>query len=278
MTAVNEIIKLIGLSCTSGSNYLLNNISWTIDHGDQWVVFGRNGCGKTTLLSIIAGYKSFTSGQLEIFGTNYTDNNILQIRKRFGWISSSFFDNYYSNESVLAIVLSGLYGTLGIGYQLPTNKEIIRAMDLLDHLGIKKKHKLPFNMLSKGERQNVLIARAFITSPEILILDEPGTGLDVLARENLLHLIRELSNNKKMTTIYVTHYPEEILPSFNKCLLLHNGTIYKVGPTEELMNSNVMSAFLNTPVSVLKTGDRYLFSINRSENEGREQNEQDFWF
>ena len=262
MPDTDIVIKAEGLYCLSGSNYLLNDINWQVKRGEQWVVFGRNGCGKTTLLSIIAGYKSYSGGRLEVFGESYSEQNILAIRKRIGWISSSFFDKYYSHESVLSIVLSGLYGTLGLGCKYPANEEIAKAMALLDYFGIMPKHKLAFDMLSKGERQCVLIARAFITTPELLILDEPGTGLDVLARENLLKIIQELSVTHDMTTIYVTHYPEEILPSFDKCLLLRHGSIYQTGPTCELMNSTAISDFMNADIRVTHHENKFIFSVN----------------
>jgi len=256
------IVVAKNLTCLSGSNYLLNDINWEIQRGDQWVVFGRNGCGKTTLLSIIAGYKNYSSGTLRVFHEEYSAQNILTLRKKIGWISSSFFDKYYFHESVLSIVLSGLFGTLGIDHGYIPDEDVIHALNLLDNLGIKRKHKLSFSMLSKGERQNVLIARAFISDPELLILDEPGTGLDVIARERLLNMLQDLSENKNMTTIYVTHYPEEILPSFDKCLLLRNGTIYQTGNTEALLQSNTMSEFLNTPIDVSYHNKKFNFSLN----------------
>lgn len=257
------VIDVQNLFCLAGSNYLLNNINWQVKRGEQWVVFGRNGCGKTTLLSIIAGYKNFSGGTLKVFGQEFTADNILDIRKKIGWISSSFFDKCYKQESVLNIVLSGLFGTLGTSFNV-SNKDMVRAVTLLEDLGLKEKIKSSFDMLSKGERQNVLIARAFMTEPEILILDEPGTGLDVIARENLLNTINTLSREKNVTTIYVTHYPEEILPSFDKCLLLRQGTIYRCGETAELMTSAEMSEFVNFPVEVMRNNGRFDFTVKGS--------------
>ena len=254
------IIKATNLSCLSGSQFLLNNISWQIQKGDQWVVFGRNGCGKTTLLSIIAGYRRYTAGDLEVFGKCYTAENILEIRKRIGWISSSFFDKYYQKESALDIVLSALSATLGVPFDI-TNKQISRAKDLLTAFRLKDRMHFPFELLSKGERQQVLIARAFMTAPEVLILDEPGTGLDVLAREQLLSTIKQMVQEQEMTLIYVTHYPEEILPFFTKTILLRNGTIYKIGRTSELFTSEVMSDFFSYPVVMDYANGRYNFSI-----------------
>lgn len=254
------VIKTNKLSCLSGSQFLLNSISWQVEKGDQWVVFGRNGCGKTTLLSIIAGYKSYTSGELEVFGQKYDANNILAIRKKIGWVSASFFDKYYKQESVLDIVLSALSGTLGVPFEI-SNAQIVKAKQLLTDLGLKEKIHSPFDLLSKGERQHVLIARAFMTDPEILILDEPGTGLDVLARERLLVTIKELALAHDTTIIFVTHYPEEILPFFTKALLLRNGAVYKIGPTAELFTSEVMSDFFSYPVAINYANERYNFFI-----------------
>lgn len=254
------LIKVENLSCQAGAQFLLHDISWQIKQGEQWVVFGRNGCGKTTLLSIIAGYKSFSKGNLELFNDTYTAQNILDLRQKIGWISSSFFDKYYTCEAVLDIVLSGLFGTLGIQFAIE-NTAVQKAKGLLGELGLESKIRSPFDMLSKGERQQVLIARAFMTTPELLILDEPGTGLDALAREQLLGTIQKLAQAKQTTIIYVTHYPEEILPSFDKCLLLRKGIIYRIGETSELFTSEIISDFFDYPVEVKKEKGRYHFQI-----------------
>lgn len=245
------IIRAKGLGCRSGHRYLLREINWEVQKGQHWVVFGMNGSGKTTLLSIIAGFKTYTHGSLEVFGQQYGTGNVLSLRKRIGWVSSSFFDKYYSKESAMQIVLSGLFGTFGLGYDV-TDEQVVLAKTLLSRLGLEDKIDRPFYMMSKGERQNVLIARALIASPEILVLDEPGTGLDVFAREYMLSIVRELANETGVTIIYVTHYPEEILDVFQNCLLLKHGRIYAKGKTEELMNSKQLSSFLEYPVEVTK--------------------------
>lgn len=251
------------LSCLSGVRYLLKEVNWQVRRGEQWVVFGRNGCGKTTLLSIIAGYRGYSAGRLTVLGQTYTAENILQLRRGIGWISSSFFDKCYSRESVMAIVLSGKFATLGLDFDV-RNEDVVRALDLLRSVGLENKAKASFDVLSKGERQNVLIARAFMNRPQILILDEPGTGLDVLARERLLCTIQKMAQQERVTVIYVTHYPEEILPSFKHCLLLKNGAVYKKGLTAELMTSEEMSRFLESRVEVAYRHDRFDFSLSGS--------------
>lgn len=253
---MNEtVINVEKLSCFAGKECILSNITWQVNKGEKWVVFGKNGCGKTTLLSIIAGYKSFAKGKLEVFGQEYTADNILQLRRKIGWISSSFFDKYYTKEMALDIVLAGYTKTLSLSEAIPA-EVYRRAQELLRELGLKEKIYMPFDALSKGERQNVLLAREFIRLPEILILDEPGTGLDVMAREYLLSTLQVLAEDKEITIIYVTHYPEEILPVFDKTLLLRCGAVYKEGPTQELLQSAVMSDYWEYPVEMIYNNGR----------------------
>lgn len=244
---MEPIIQVENLCCQSGNRYLLRDITWQVNRGEHWVVFGLNGSGKTTLLSIIAGYKMATEGSLRVFGQPYTAQNILEIRKKIGWVSSSYFDNYYTKESALSIVLSGLCGTLGIDSTV-TFDDYIRAKELLREWNLDRKFDLPFSTMSKGERQNVLIARALIASPEILVLDEPGTGLDVVAREQLLRKISKLAENQNMTIIYVTHYPEEILPVFDHCIILQQGRIVDQGEITDVMASERLSKALNADI------------------------------
>ncbi len=243
------IIKATNLSCKSGYRCLLKDINWEVKKGEHWVVFGMNGSGKTTLLSAVAGFKKYTHGNLKVFGEEYNQENILKFRQRIGWVSSSFFDNYYTRESAMNIVLSGKFGTLGIEYDI-TERDIKKAQALLSELHLDGKFDQPFNMMSKGERQNVLIARALFFNPDILVLDEPGTGLDIFAREHLLNTVRDLAENTDIAIIYVTHYTEEILDIFQHCLLLRNGRVFNKGLTKDLFNSEIMTDFLGYPVEV----------------------------
>lgn len=240
---MSVIIKAENLACQSGRRFLIHQINWEVQIGDHWILFGMNGCGKTTLLSIIAGFKGYTKGMLQVFGQEYNEENIFDLRRRIGWVSSSSFDKYLSWESALSIVLSGVSGTLSMSRDI-TDADVKRARTLLKELRLGSKIDQPFALMSKGERQCVLIARALISNPEILILDEPGTGLDIYARDYVLRAIDDLAKNTDMTIIYVTHYAEEILPSFDKTLLMKEGRIFRQGTTEELFTNEVFSEFM----------------------------------
>ena len=244
------VIQAQNLGYQTGRRYLLRDINWEVYQGQHWVIFGLNGSGKTTLLSMIAGFKQPTHGQLTLLGQTYGLHNVLSLRKRIGLVSSSFFDQYYTQESALQIVLSGLFGTFGLSHSLQ-DEQVRLAQNLLSCLRLADKQDCPFRTLSKGERQNVLIARALISAPDILLLDEPCTGLDVLARETLFAIIRELAALNKVTLIYVTHYTEDILDLFEHCLLLRQGRIYAQGSTSEMLTSQRLSTFLDCPAEVV---------------------------
>ena len=247
MTAQENVIELNKLSYKVGNNYLLRDIDWKVKQGEHWLVFGANGSGKTTLLSIIAGMQYYTDGYVKVLGESFNKENILKIRKCVGLVSVSYFEKYYTKESALNIVLSGLCGTLCVDGRI-TLKDIKKAKDLLQAVGLGKKADHTFDMFSKGERQNILIARALICNPSVLILDEPCTGLDMHNRSNLFSTIDKISQKDNLTIIYVTHYSEEILPMFQKALLLKNGRIFEKGKTEELFSSEILTNYFNVPV------------------------------
>ena len=248
------ILKTTDLCFKSGKRYLIKDINWEINQGDHWLVFGMNGSGKTTLLSILAGFKSPTGGEIEVLGEKFSRENIFALREKIGWVSSSFFDKIFYREAALEIVLSGLNGTLGLDFTLQ-DKAVRKAKELLAQLNMEEKAKYQFGMLSKGERQNILIARALINAPEILVLDEMSTGLDIYAREKMRSLINLLVESGKATIIYVTHYPEEVQPFMNKTLLLRNGRVLAQGDTEQVLNKKNLEAMLNNDVEVSRAQD-----------------------
>lgn len=254
---MNTILQMKNLCCKSGKRYLLNDICWEVKEGEHWLIFGMNGSGKTTLSSTIAGYKSITSGSLTVLGETYRKETIFSLRKRIGWVSSSFFDKHYTVEPALQIVLSALTGTLNIDDTI-RDEDVRFAKRLLREVHMGEKMHQPFHLMSKGERQNVLIARALITRPQLLILDEPGAGLDIYAREQLMQTVRDLAEKSSVTIIYITHYPEEIQPFMNKTMLLRNGRIFAKGDTAAMITSEKLSALMNETVKVQRTQDGML--------------------
>ena len=153
-------------------------------------------------------------------------------------------------------MLSGKFGTFGLDFDI-TEADVIKAKALLEELHVPDKIDQPFQQLSKGERQNVLIARALFPTPDILVLDEPSSGLDVMAREHLLNTVRDLAEHTKVTIIYVTHYTEEILDIFQHTLLLRKGQVYAQGRTEEMFTEPMISEFLGYPVTIKRQDGQF---------------------
>ncbi len=238
----NEIIDVSRLNYKVGKKYLLRDINWKIKKGENWIVFGLNGCGKTTLLSIISGYRGYVQGEVSVFGTKEIT---LQERKRIAFVSSSFFDKIYSSESVLNIVLSGKFATFGVAYEIE-DSDLLRAKELLTEFHVGKFINARYNALSKGERQNVLLARAMMNNAEILILDEPCSGLDVKARDELLCKIERWASNPDLTVIYVTHHTDEILDVFDHTLLMRNSRVYRQGTTKAMFEAQLFQDFVDS--------------------------------
>lgn len=249
----DAIISARGLGYQVGSRSLLKNINWEIEEKSCWIVIGMNGSGKTTLLSILAGYRPFNHGSLLYKGQPYISQNVFDIRQNMGWISSSFFDQVYRNESVLEILVSGKTGAYGVEETSYQSKDICKIKQLLRSVGLEDRLDVPFHWLSKGERQEVLIIRSHLVEPKILLFDEPMTGLDVLAREKIRRFIGKLVAKKQHTMIYVTHHFDEISPTFfDHCMLLRHGQIFRKGKLEEVLTDEIISEFLDVPIRIEK--------------------------
>jgi len=259
MDASNIVIQMKNLSFRSGSNHILQNINWTVQQGDHWVLYGMNGSGKTTLLSIIAGFQHYTSGSLTVLGINYdSDEPVSGNQNKIGFVSSSFFDKYLTKESVLNVVLSGKFGTLGLDADI-TLVDVKRAKALLEELHMEHKMYCTYNILSKGERQSVLLARALIGNPEILVLDEPFSGLDIYNRICFQKKVKELAQNPKLTILYVTHYAEEIDRTiFNKCILLNSGRIFAQGLLDDMLSSKKLNKLIGHGITVSENAKKQL--------------------
>lgn len=184
-----------------------------------------------------------TQGELKVFGEAFGDHNILQLRKRIGWVSSSFFDARYHHERVLDIVLSGKFGTYGLDWGL-SSADYRRANALLSALGLADKGQQSYDRLSKGQRQNVLIARAFMGNPEILLLDEPYSGLDALAKVRFMNLLEALMEQTDLTVLFVSHELNDVKALFPHTVLLQEWKVVHAGKNRGFISGvNVVCIF-----------------------------------
>jgi iron complex transport system ATP-binding protein len=258
------MIELTGVSWKRGDRLILQDVDWRIQPGEHWCLFGLNGSGKTTLLNMLNGYLWPTTGEVTVLGKRFGQVDLRDLRKWIGLVSSSLQQKFYGHEPVEEIVLSGKFASIGL-YEETTEEDLQQALALLDRLGCASLRGRSYMTLSQGEQQRVLIARALMASPKLLILDEPCSGLDMLAREQLLQLIAQLAKEKDAPTlIYVTHHLEEVMPCFSHILLLKEGRVYQAGATEELITSACLSGFLGVPVEVQRWNGRYLAAVSES--------------
>lgn len=255
------IIDVSNVTWERGEETILKDVSWQAKKGENWCLLGLNGSGKTTLLNMLNGYIWPTKGAISVLGHRFGEYDLRELRKSIGWVSTSLQQRLHGNETALHIVLSGKFATIGV-YDVLGEEDTLRAESLIEELGCGAFKHRTYDTLSQGERQRILIARALMNSPKLLILDEPCTGLDIFARETLLSMIDRIAAQENAPAlIYVTHHVEEILPCFGKTLLLKSGEVYDCGETASLMSSEGMSAFFDVPVHIERRDGRHWLSV-----------------
>ncbi|MFE4707607.1 ABC transporter ATP-binding protein [Peribacillus simplex] len=258
---MNTVISLKNISWIRQKEMIIKDVSWTIQEGEHWALVGRNGSGKSTLLNMISGYLWPTKGSLSVLGETFGRVNLQELRKHIGIVSSSLSERFSSTVECEEVVVSGKYASIGL-YEKTEEEDFKKAAELMKMLGILDLKAKNYGICSQGEKQKVLIARALMANPKLLILDEPCNGLDLLSREAFLESIETLAHLQNgPTLIYVTHHIEEILPIFNKTLLLKNGEVYAQGNKEELLNSATLSNFFNVPLEAQSEGGRTYVKI-----------------
>lgn len=262
------IINLQGVTWKREQKNILNNVTWKVNPGEHWVVMGLNGSGKTSLLNIINGYMWPSKGSVSVLGKKFGTYDLRKLRHSIGWVSTSMQEKLYRTETVEHIVLSGIDASMGLLYEKPGAEAYDRAHVLLEELGCAAMAQRPYETLSQGEKQRVLIARALMAQPRLLILDEPATGLDVFAREQLLQTVERMGQRTDgPTLIYVTHHPEEIMPIFSHVLLLKKGEVFRAGQTADILTSETMTEFFDTSVEIAWRGGRPWLAICQKERE-----------
>ncbi|WP_047150375.1 ABC transporter ATP-binding protein [Aneurinibacillus tyrosinisolvens] len=245
------VIDCKNISWKRDKKAILKQVTWAVEPGEHWTILGLNGSGKTTLLNIINGYIWPTTGEISVLGKKFGEYDLRELRKSIGWVSSSMQEKLYGNEAVTNIVLSGKLASMGLLYERPDKEDVEKAEALLEQMGCFPMKDRLYQTLSQGEKQKVLIARALMASPQLLILDEPATGLDIFAREQLLQTIQQLGEQPEgPTLVYVTHHIEEITPGFKHALLLKQGEVFAAGLASDVLTGESLTNFFDTKVEV----------------------------
>ncbi|MNM88938.1 putative ABC transporter ATP-binding protein YlmA [compost metagenome] len=239
---------------------VLKDINWQVEEGQHWAILGLNGSGKTTILNLICGYIWPTTGNIHVLGHKYGEVDLREMRKSIGWVSSSFQERIHGNEKAQNIVVSGKFASIGL-YEKPADEDYERAERLMEQLRCGHLKNRTYQTCSQGEKQKLLIARALMASPKLLILDEATNGLDFISKEGLLDSINELAGLPEAPNmLYVTHHTEEILPIFSHSLLIRRGEIIMQGLTKEVLNSADLTEFFEMPVNLDWNRDRAYLS------------------
>jgi iron complex transport system ATP-binding protein len=227
---------------------ILADVSWRIERGRHWAVLGPNGSGKTTLLRLVCGYLWPTSGRVLRLGRELID--LGELRRSIGWISSGMIADIPASDTGLETVVTGRLAQIGLKHLPsfgPTDADYADAAAELARLGCQSLAEKPFGVLSQGERQQVLIARARMAKPLLLVLDEPCAGMDPGVRERFLAWLNaRLADPTGPTTILVTHHIEEIVPAIQNTLILSVGRIHSAGPTRKVVTREAIESVYNT--------------------------------
>jgi len=243
-----------------GGKPIVRSINWTVQPGEPWAVLGPNGSGKTTLLKLACGYLWPNAGG-EIFRRGRTLVNLRELRKSIGWVTSSLVEEIPAQEKVLRTVVSGKFAQIGLleGFGGDATRADYRSAErLLAHMGCARLYDQEFGTLSQGEQQKVLVARALMTKPYLVVLDEPCAGMDPGARENFLATLQRIGRQKRIPAfIFVTHHIEEILPLFRKTLVLREGVVLYAGMTRRVLKPKVLEELYGTPLKIVKRKGRY---------------------
>ena len=229
--------------------------------GQHWVILGANGSGKTSLLSALTGYLMPTAGELSVLGETYGESDWRELRKKIGLVSSSVRQMMGDDEPAVETVASGKYAMIDFWGRL-TRAEKNRAHTLLRQVECEYLADRPWRVLSQGERQRVLIGRALMAKPRVLILDEPCAGLDPAAREHFLAFVQRLGRGKHAPTlVLVTHHVEEIMPVFTHVLVLKDGAVLAAGKKSDTLNSRHLSHAFNASMKLSAAGGRYALKV-----------------
>jgi iron complex transport system ATP-binding protein len=242
---MSDVLALAGATVVRGGSTLLSEIDWEVEEGQRWVVLGPNGAGKTTLLQLASGRMHPTRGVVGILGEVMGAVDVFELRPRIGLASAALAERIPSRERVADVVVTASWGVVGRWRESYDGLDHARALELLEALGAGHLADRTYGTLSEGERKRVQIARALMTDPELMLLDEPAAGLDLGGREDLVGRLGQIAGDLEAPAlVMVTHHVEEIPPHFTDVLLLREGQVVAQGPLEiTLTEANLSETF-----------------------------------
>ena len=255
------ILAVSGLTVRRGGALILDQVSWKVARGEHWVILGANGSGKTSLLSALTGYLTPSAGRIELLSKTYGAADWRELRKRVGLVSSTVRQRVPEGEPALETIVSGKLAMIAF-WGAMTAADRRRGLGILRRIECLPLADRPWLFLSQGERQRLMIGRALMARPPLLILDEPCAGLDPAAREHFLQFLQRLGRGKNPPTLLlVTHHVEEIMPVFTHVLILRKGRVLACGPRKAALTSAMLSRAFQTPIRLQRHRRRYTLKL-----------------
>ncbi|SCE75552.1 iron complex transport system ATP-binding protein [Micromonospora echinospora] len=259
-SAVDEdlVVNLDGVGVRRSGTALLHDLDWRVELDERWVVLGPNGAGKTTLLNLAAGRLHPTTGTAHVLGERIGRTDLTELRTRIGLSTAALAERIPTEEKVTDVVVTAAWSVVGRWRETYDRTDEVRARALLGQLGVAHLADRGYGTLSEGERKRVQIARALMTDPELLLLDEPAAGLDLGGREDLVARLAELAYDPDAPAlVLVTHHVEEIPPGFTHALLLREGGVVAQGLLGATLTSDNLSKTFGLPLVVERSGERF---------------------
>ncbi|GHJ13526.1 iron ABC transporter ATP-binding protein [Micromonospora sp. AKA38] len=252
------VVSLDGVGVTRSGTALVRDVDWQVELDERWVLLGPNGAGKTTLLNLAAGRLHPSSGVAHVLGERIGRTDVNELRTRIGLSTATLAERIPADERVVDVVVTAAWSVVGRWRESYDRTDEARAAALLSQLGVGHLAERGYGTLSEGERKRVQIARALMTDPELLLLDEPAAGLDLGGREDLVARLAELAYDPDAPAmVLVTHHVEEIPPGFTHALLLREGGVVAQGLLADVLTADNLSKTFGLPLVVSRTGDRW---------------------
>lgn len=255
----SQIINAQGIHLSRGQAKILQDVDWQVKKGEHWAVLGANGAGKTMLMRVLTGYVWPTCGTVDILGRRLGTVDLRVLRRNIGWVAKALEEMTPADTTVLEVILSGPYASLGLYVEPPSHLKR-EAEELAELYGLAPLVNRTFGLLSSGEKQRALLARAVLSNPALLFLDEPMANLDMAGREQFMALLNLLAQRKAAPTIILTtHNTLEIGPFMTHSLMMKAGRVVTAGALEDSMTSERLEEVFGLPLKVERTsGGRFL--------------------
>jgi iron complex transport system ATP-binding protein len=255
---MTSVVQFENVSLVRDGKLILDDVTWNVGHDERWVVIGPNGAGKTSLLLLAAAHEHPTDGVLTILGEQLGDGDVFGLRPRLGFASTAMARQIPQNETVVNVVMTAAWAVTGRWNEQYESVDEERARRVLSEWKLDRLADRRFGTLSDGEQKRTMIARAVMTDPEILLLDEPAASLDLGSREELVRLLGEFATSPTAPVIImVTHHLEEIPPGFTHALVITDGRVHSAGPISSTLDSETLSSAFGIPITVSRFAGRF---------------------